>query len=803
MASTGAGTKKKQIDATSIIDAVNAINLVNNSINSFSSSPKNFSFVAKNPLTFIINLLNHTGVTEEAIKEWLINFLIKALPIIEMGVKAILLAQLKRRVSCTSDPRIPAKFRKKHLLKDEDYTNTNGIYISVDSIDIFDKLLVSPLSEEGKNLYFGTSGIENVYQFARAYDFDAFLWFVMHKAKFVNATEINYGNDEQNLQYKDLNTFFNNIYHSSSVSGTSLLGDVKINFPPINPVEDKENRTSRILPGNTFVYKDDKNRGNIISMCINAKSQTVVTSDNIEPIDLNAGEITIPKLSLYNYIAENELVPVSDDWKSANWYGYLNIVKTFESYRSNDGIIERDYSKEKAICNVQYFENAIDTQNASDVIGRKFLVSILPKPFIHIPHKNEPYWRYIRLLFDADGKPSKNGKYSISKEDFNQSAEIDDEEEVVGEKKVEKGFVEYTCVEKGLYVRVDKKTGEYYAVDYTNNEDGEKATGEALQRFANFGLMECYPGLTVYEFNYDYIMSLKLFDPKVVASSLIQSALDIELGFNVKITTQKAERQEIIRQVIKKIIESDESEINDCFYNFSNEKYEELNRIAEERRLHINRVGDSTIMPNYENIQNILNEYDDNATLEQKTDVLTRAITSASLEASKSVQNSSDKTKVKISFISNILQSLIDVIVEAFLSPKMLMLLMVNQKLMSSENSNMLKMTWKDILNSMYDVILSIVKEIIDMICTELLNKLLKELEPLKNLMIDLVANEKANRYRDLIQTIIKNCDLMPFNFNMFGKFGNQFDNTVIANVDYADIDRNEVAIDKPNTNKC
>lgn len=789
MAGTRAGTKEKQSNAISIIDAINAINLVNNSINLFMAPSKNISFVAKNPLKFILELLNHIGITEEELKKWLIDFLVKTLPIIELGVKAILLAQLKRRVSCSSDPRIPAKFRKKHSLNDDNNTNTNGIYISVDAIDMFDKLSVSPLSDDGRELYFGTSGIVSAYQFARAYDFDAFLWFVMHKAKFVNPTEIEYDSDNEKYKYKDLNTFFSVNYYSSSVSGTSLLGDVKINFPPINLTEDKENRTSKILPGNTFIYKNENNSGNIISMCINAKSKTVINSDNIEPIDLNIGEITIPKLSIYNYIAENELVPVSDDWKSANWYGYLNITKSFKSYSKDDGIIERDYSKEKAICNVQYFENAVDKQNASDVIGRKFLVSILPKPFVHIPHNNEPFWRYIRLLFDADGKPSKNGKYSISKDGF-QKVEEDKEEE--------KDYVEYDCVDdEGLSIRVDKKTGDYYVVD----EDGKKATGEALQKFANLWLMECYPGLTVYEFNYDYIMSLRLFDPKVVASSLIKSALNLDLGINAKITTQKAERQEIIRQVIKKIIESDESETSDCFYNFSNEKYEELNRIAEERRLHINKVGDSTIQPNYENIQNILDEYDDNATLEKKSDVLTRAITSASLEANRSVQNSSDKTKVKISFISNILQSLIDAIVEAFLSPKLLMLLMINQKLMSSENDNMLKMTWKDVLNSMYDVILSIVKEIVDMVCTELLNKLLKELEPLKNLMIDLVANEKAKRYRELIQTIIKNCNLLSFNFT--NPFGNQFDNTVITNVDYADIDRNEMAIDKPKTNNC
>ena len=69
MASTGAGTKVKQSNAISIIDAINAINLVNNSINLFMALPKNISFVANNPLMFILNLLNHIGITEEALKK--------------------------------------------------------------------------------------------------------------------------------------------------------------------------------------------------------------------------------------------------------------------------------------------------------------------------------------------------------------------------------------------------------------------------------------------------------------------------------------------------------------------------------------------------------------------------------------------------------------------------------------------------------------------------------------------------------------------------------------------------------------
>ena len=163
------------------------------------------------------------------------------------------------------------------------------------------------------------------------------------------------------------------------------------------------------------------------------------------------------------------------------------------------------------------------------------------------------------------------------------------------------------------------------------------------------------------------------------------------------------------------------------------------------------------------------------------------------------IKNTSDKLHVQKLFIWNIIQNLLNAIVEGILSPKVLMLLQVNQKIMDSEIGK--SITWKDVLNSMFDVIYGIIKEVIDMVCTELLNMLLKQLESLTNLMIELVANEKVKRYRELVQTIINNC--APLAFDILSLFGNQFDNTVITNVDYADIDRKEKAIDKPKTNNC
>jgi hypothetical protein len=76
------------------------------------------------------------------------------LPVLEIAVKAILLTNLKNMVSCSVDPRIPEKYRKR-LKCESAMVEGYGIDISVESIDFLDKLSENPLSIFGKDMYFG------------------------------------------------------------------------------------------------------------------------------------------------------------------------------------------------------------------------------------------------------------------------------------------------------------------------------------------------------------------------------------------------------------------------------------------------------------------------------------------------------------------------------------------------------------------------------------------------------------------------------------------------------------------------
>ena len=77
--------------------------------------------------------------------------------------------------------------------------------------------------------------------------------------------------------------------------------------------------------------------------------------------------------------------------------------------------------------------------------------------------------------------------------------------------------------------------------------------------------------------------------------------------------------------------------------------------------------------------------------------------------------------------------------------------------------------------------------EVVDFVLQELLKLLMSQLQPLVEMLHSLIAREQIEDYVDAINEIIRNCPSIWF------KFGNQYLDTSIANVDYADIDLSKI----------
>ena len=361
------------------------------------------------------------------------------------------------------------------------------------------------------------------------------------------------------------------------------------------------------------------------------------------------------------------------------------------------------------------------------------------------------------MLFNDKGEYDSNGKYTL--------VDISDSQDL-------------TYLDGA--VKIDPKSG---AVTVTDKDKVIK------------NLMECYPGLTVFEFNYDYVMSIKLFDAKVLAHSLMESVLNMNMGISVGLGVRHQEGTETIKEIIKNILESDDSEINDCYYTFDNSKYDALLRKAEEKRARQERFGNVTHETGlFDSVNDILNEYDANAELNEQVDVLHRAITQAAVTVSEGVEES-DKFDVEFNFIFDLIEALTTAIVNSILSPKVLMLLEVNQKIMGGTWE---KFTLKDLIQALRAIIVAIVKEIRDMVIQELWKLVLKPLEPIIQMLASILLREQLENYADAILEIIRNSPFIWF------RFSNKYEDSKLDTVDYADIDTSHNKKgEQPSTNKC
>lgn len=726
-----ASTKNLQEEAMASIDTAKAlIDKVLSIMELILVSPSLSLTFSINPIGFLLQILKHLGITYEEIRQWLINFLIYIVPILEISVKTILLTNLKNMISCSIDPRIPEKYRKRHKA-DGDWNSAQeyGIDINIESIDFLDKLSTSPLSDYGNELYFGLEGVNDSYKFARAEDFDAFLWFVIHKGKFPNSTFI------KDSVASELATTFGT--SSITPEGGSLLGELKLNHDSDNP--------SSILLGNTFAYSP---KTHVISICIDRK------------------------MDQENNITENTIVPVSDDWTSVNWYtrrgDYLKNLVGINKSKS------RDYSKERAICNLQYIDQASSDAPLTGLVNNKLRFTILPRPYIHIPNlaSGEPPFRFKKMLFNEKGEYDKNGKYTFA------TCII---EKIEGNDTVVFEIPEICGDESGTPVaKMNLKSGE---VTVTNKDELIK------------NLMECYPGLTVFEFNFDYVMSLKLFDAKVMATTLLDSLIDTKLGINIGLKPSHQEATETIKEILKSIIESDDSEINDCFFTFDNSKYDDLLKRGEQKRAKRQAFGNTTNdAASFSNVKDILNEYNTASELHEQVDILHRAITQAAVTISEGADDK-DKYNVEYNFVFDLIENLVMAIVNGILSPKVLLLLEVNQKIMGGTWE---KFTLQDLLKAMRTIIVAIIKEVKDLIIQELLKLVLKQLEPIIAMLASILLREQLEAYADAIMEIIRNCPIIWF------KFGSQKLDTKLDTVDYADIDvSSNKEGEQPSTNNC
>ena len=282
---------------------------------------------------------------------------------------------------------------------------------------------------------------------------------------------------------------------------------------------------------------------------------------------------------------------------------------------------------------------------------------------------------------------------------------------------------------------------------------------------------------TLIEFNTDYVMSLKLFDPKVVTAQLLDSLMGL-LNIDLNLTYKQMLIKNEVKKMVQMIVETDDTVVSDCFFTFTNDDYNAMLEKAELNRaklFSINGEQNTTTTIDPKEILRSLNELDDSAIQSGDTTVIEHALTeiSGNITTMDAMEGDAINFGARMNFIENLMNNLAYVITSAVLSPKVYLLILINLEILGKDTNFNLE----GFIGQFKQLIASEIRTIRDQLIKYLVNKLKPILDNIKTEIAVKIGIEQAQYYYRLMKKII----------DCFKRKGTTLDFT-IDSVEHADI---------------
>jgi hypothetical protein len=261
-----------------------------------------------------------------------------------------------------------------------------------------------------------------------------------------------------------------------------------------------------------------------------------------------------------------------------------------------------------------------------------------------------------------------------------------------------------------------------------------------------------YNTKTLRDFNNDYIDSLKLFNPDKVINRIMDKIFGVisnTLGKTRDSLIMEAKLNDIIENFINA---KDNDVVDDSYFQFSNEQLTNQEFVSTNRSNGVAVLIDCdnyTSSINFNTLSGISQDISNSTTLNEMRVIISNSITKLLDEATLNTSDV-DKNNVKTGFFKIILKELIISLIEMILSPQILLLLLINNKVFGLINfykdiielirSNTLFI--KNIVCVIKDVLINlllaiIIKEILRLITAQTINK---EKESAKNKLLSIMS---------------------------------------------------------------
>lgn len=307
---------------------------------------------------------------------------------------------------------------------------------------------------------------------------------------------------------------------------------------------------------------------------------------------------------------------------------------------------------------------------------------------------------------------------------------------------------------------------------------------------------------SIYRFNIDYLNNIQIFNPRLIITEMINTLLNgnLSIGVNLNYSIQTKILEARINTIIKKALEEDDATVEDCFFSFSNDEYNEALKNMELQKYNAKQLNSET-SPAIKIEENFgldaVNEINSMATLNEKISTISKTVYDISaIPAQDAAIEISDKLSLDFNekWINDVVMALVMPLAKAILTPKVMLLFLINFQIMGMININDIK-SLNDvmdlILKKMIAIIISLVRYIKDKIIEFLLKLFFDVAEELIVKWGILVLKEKLDAWLTLLAEAISCIPLFSF--------GNVL--TQIDDVNYADITQTQ---DIPKTEeKC
>ena len=241
-----------------------------------------------------------------------------------------------------------------------------------------------------------------------------------------------------------------------------------------------------------------------------------------------------------------------------------------------------------------------------------------------------------------------------------------------------------------------------------------------------------YNSKTLNDLNNNFVDSLKLFNTTSLVNKIIDTIFG-SISFSLKKTRKQLEAEGKINAVVDKMVNANTTEtVDDTYFTFDNDEISHIQSQADDRKRGIIKLKTSknvnASVPE-STLTSFNSEMGTAVTTQQKKDVLTSNLDKMADENTKNSSNPVDKQSIKLNFIQLIINTLIKSIVGVILSPKVVMIFLINFKIVYGPTATFTDAI--DFIKKNKQLINNIIKKIAKMIIKLLLAIALKRIAEL------------------------------------------------------------------------